>query len=821
MKEQRHPHIHVDPRRPRDSTPATVNPPLFAWKPLPDQRRFRLRVATDECFNNVVLDIDELTEPLFLPEQVLPVGRYWWQWSSGDAHSQVFSFSIESSSVDLPVPSAEQWLARLPDTHPRLHCRAEWLETVRERAADNEPEATLELLAHADEVLTQSHHMDEPPFMPDRNKDFEANRRIWYPTMWNSRAFVKGAETLALAYLMTQDLSYGRAACERMVSISQWDPDGSTWLGHNDEAHMSVIWHGPHAVDWVWDCFTDDERQLVIEQYRRRGQITYEHMHDLGSYGITRFDSHAGREIVFLALMAFTFHEHIPEARTWLAWLRPVLCGVWPIWARDDGGWAQGPSYGLAYVGIQQMFASAFKRGTGVDVYRRPFWRNHARWRRAILPPYAEFQGFGDTTFRWRSSVMRNAELVELIGLELETDEFDGYIDGLRAQTEFDREPVDRAMPGINAHLYLARLTKGLADQAPAPEQVSTVDLTAPSFGAGFEASRSMLKVFPAVGWAALRTKPQSEVDGEKDVAFVFRSSPLGSISHSHANNNDFILHVGGRLMAMPSGFYGGVMLGYGGDHHANWVWHTKSHNCVTLSDAGQIMRSEESTGEVAHPYEDERVAYMVGIADASYADRAARCRRHVLFIKSSAALVLIDEFVSRGSTVSTLQWNLHTRDRITIDDKARTFRWRRGDSQVRGSFLYHDNGMFSMTDGWDPTPAKAPTEPPWPDQYNLRFTCNLKQHEYLGVRHRLQERPPLRRNLATVLAPSCPGLRAAKVKTARHGDCEEAKINGDRIVVDASGIGLQVDGAAQDGMAQAVVDGVRYCVSDDGLTKV
>ena len=41
-----------------------------------------------------------------------------------------------------------------------------------------------------------------------------------------------------------------------MASISKWDPEGPTYLGHNDEAHMSVIWHGPHAVDWVWDQFT-------------------------------------------------------------------------------------------------------------------------------------------------------------------------------------------------------------------------------------------------------------------------------------------------------------------------------------------------------------------------------------------------------------------------------------------------------------------------------------------------------------------------------------------------------------------------------------
>ena len=826
MKDQRHAHIHVDPRRPRDGTRPTVNPPLFAWKPRPDEKSFALRVATDEALAVLVIDLEGLTEPLHLPETAMAPGRYWWQWRSGGDQSQVFCFDIETHAVTFEVPAPAQWLARLPAQHPRLHCRPEWLEQIRDRAAAAQPEATLQMLAHADEVLGESHHIPEPPFLPDRNKDFEANRRIWFPTMWGSRRFVKGAETLGLAYLLTGDQTYGRAACTRMVSISAWDPDGSTWLGHNDEAHMSVIWHGPQAVDWVWDCFTEDERVLVIEQFRRRGQITFEHMHDRGSYGISRFDSHAGREIVFLALIAFTFHEHIPEAKQWLEWLRPVLCGIWPIWARDDGGWAQGPSYGLAYVGIQQMFASAFRRGVGIDVYRRPFWRNHARWRRWVVPPYAEAQGFGDHSQRWQSSLSRNADLVELIGLETATDEFDGYVAGLRAQTRFDQEPDARHLPGGNSHLFLARVTSGLGTSGFAGDGHDTQPvapegppLTLAELAPDFDAKASILRQFPAVGWAVLRTNIAAEVDGAGDVALVFRSSPFGSISHSHANNNDFILHVGGRVMAMPSGFYGGMKLGYGGDHHANWVWHTKSHNCVTLSDAGQIMRSEESSGRIDHAFEDDRLVYFVGIADASYADRAERCRRHMVFLKSSSCVVMIDEFVAKGDMLSTLQWNLHAYDPFDTDEEKRTFSWRRGKSRVHGAFLYHDNAMFSLSEGWDPVPSYAEHEAPYPMQHNLRFTCNLQQPEFLGVRHRLASRLPTRRNLAVVLAPSCPGVSRAKVRTARHGEAEEARIGADtRLVLHSRGGILEVDGHVVSALALVEVAGVRYTIDDTGI---
>ena len=75
MKDQRHPHIHVDPRRPRDGTRPTLNPPLFAWKPRLDEKSFGLRVATDEDMAKLVIDFADLTEPLHLPDRALAPGR--------------------------------------------------------------------------------------------------------------------------------------------------------------------------------------------------------------------------------------------------------------------------------------------------------------------------------------------------------------------------------------------------------------------------------------------------------------------------------------------------------------------------------------------------------------------------------------------------------------------------------------------------------------------------------------------------------------------------------------------------------------------------
>ncbi|MGI5816630.1 MAG: DUF4962 domain-containing protein [Armatimonadota bacterium] len=775
IDEIRHPHPHIDPRQPRNAARPRTNPPVFAWKPGEADAPFELKVARDEALSDVVLQVDGLADPMLLPETAFEPGSYHWAWSAGGDRSPVFSFVIDADAVTLEVPSADEWLARLSGGHPRIYVSEDKLGELRASIDGSRAEQWAELRAVADSLLAEAHEIEEPPFLPNRAEDYEAFFSTWAPILWESRAFVKGAEILALAWLASGDERYARAACERMASISRWDPEGSSYLGHNDEAHMSVIWHGAKVVDWTWDRFTEDERALVIEQFRRRGEITFEHMHDRGTYGVTRFDSHAGREIVFLALLGMVFHEHIPEARVWLEWLRPVLCGIWPVWGQDDGSWAEGPSYGLAYVNIMTMLATALKRGCGVDLYRRPFWRGHARWREAILPPYADWIGFGDHTERWRGTWLTNASLVERIDRETGEMEMAGYVAQLRAEAEQMDERPQASVPRFSAQDYLAE----------------PVEVTAPRRESG-----RVLRVFPDAGWAAFRTDLS---DADRDIALVFRSSPFGSISHSHASNNDFFVHVAGRCMMMPSGYYAG----YGSSHHAHWIWHTKSHNCPTLSGAGQIMRSHDSVGSTDLPFEDERIAYLRGTADASYADRAERCRRHVVYLKAHAAFLMIDEFVARPGIVSALEWNAHSWDEFVVDEEARSFRLEREGSVVEGHFLHHHNSFFSLSEGFDPPPGTSKASDQWRNQHHLRFTpTGLVLHSTVGV----------------VLSCGRPDLDPAEVRTERVGDTEIARIGDDLLAVNMGG-GIAVEMIESHALAALVIGGIRYDITDDGVT--
>jgi hypothetical protein len=269
----------------------------------------------------------------------------------------------------------------------------------------------------ADDYLKEAHQLAEPGFLPDEKLDAHAYFEKMHQGIRDSRMFTIGANILALAWIAGGEKKYARDACERMVSISHWDPYGATHLVHQDETHMAVIMHGPQTCDWIWDEFTEDEKKLVIEQYRKRGEITFHHMHDAGCFGVNRFDNHSVREVIFLANVALVFHEHIPEAKDWLIWLRPILCGVWPTWGQDDGSWAEGFMYGCTYITHMTMFITALDRSVGVNLFNRPFWKNNARWRQMTAPFYTkEYLSFGDGSSPMRGLWRMTADFVRLVG---------------------------------------------------------------------------------------------------------------------------------------------------------------------------------------------------------------------------------------------------------------------------------------------------------------------------------------------------------------------------------------------------------------------
>lgn len=744
MKEQRHSNPLVDTRRPRQNSHPGTNPPVFAWRALPDAKAWKLLVAKDSNLNGIVIDVKNLDVPYYLTDKAFQPGKYFWTWSDDAGHNgEIFSFEISPETVVVEVPFADELFTRMSSAHPRIWMSSEKLEEFRSSRKGVRGKMWTELKAAADIYLNQKHELAEPLFLPDYNTRHEAWFHAYNKYMMESRLFLGEAEFLALAYLASGDSRYARAACERMVSVAKWDPAGSTWIEHNDEPHMSIVNWGPIVCDWVWEHFTDDEMKIIVEMFRRRGELAEKFIRSFGHYGSTHYGSHHGREIVFLGMLCLVFHEHIPETRRWMKWLRPVLFGIWPMWAGEDGAWAEGPHYSGGYVCVMLRFAAALRSAADIDLFSRPFWPGYLQWLKHCCPADVEWIGFGDGN-KYRGKVDNfNADVVRLIAHFTESRGFEQYASMLGDGREIIVERVELSYP--YPMMYIYNPPSG-GDKVPACTD-----------------SEKLHRVFPGAGWAALHTHLG---DTGRDVALTFRSSPYGSVSHSHADNNDFALHVAGKSLLIPSGIYDG----WATKHHSHWGWHTKSANCLTLSDAGQIMRSESSVGSVEKPYEDNLIAYWCGNADASYQDRALRCRRHVVFLKPHCCFLMIDEFTARPGIVSDMQWNGHAWSPFTVGKDGISFLVEREGASVEGHFLWHAEGFFTLTEKADPPPLESGNCSISFSEYNMKFTpWGLVEKN---------------RNLAVILCPGHSGLQRTQVRTEFINGVEIACVGNDRISI-------------------------------------
>ena len=98
---------------------------------------------------------------------------------------------------------------------------------------------------------------------------------------------------------------------------------------------------------------------------------------------------------------------------------------------------------------------------------------------------------------------------------------------------------------------------------------------------------------FDDVGWVAIQRHID---DPSRHLQFLFKSSPYGSLSHSHADQNAFLLRAYGEDLAIQSGYY----VAFGSTMHRNWRRQTRSKNAVLIDGTGQYAGRDKTTAKNA-----------------------------------------------------------------------------------------------------------------------------------------------------------------------------------------------------------------------------
>ena len=652
--------------RPRVGEDVAVTPPGFVWRPQKDAKQYGLQVAKDNRFEQVVYEADNLDFFVHAPPVTIEAGAWFWRFRYFDgaewsAWSSVRAFTVPQNAKAMPLPLRNDLMGRIPQSHPRLFVRPEWIADYKARISGDLKPHYDRLVQECEKLLAEPPPTEEPPLYEEGMKrGSDPWRKIWWGNRRYTQKTLNAAATLAFTHLLDGNEQYAQLAKDLLMACATWDPKGSTGYRYNDEAGMPYNYYFSRTYTFLYDQLNDAERAKCQAVMRVRGQEMYDHLHPRHLW--KPYSSHSNRAWHFLGEVGIAFLGEIPEAEDWVWFATHVFMTAYPVWSDSDGGWHEGTAYWNSYLNRFTWWADVMKAAMDIDAFDKPFFAQAGYYPMYLMPPGTQGGGFGDLTARRKST--HNVPLTSIFAAQAQNPHWQWYV-----EANGGAKPVGGyigfvrgAMPKVNA-------------QVP-------VDL--PSS-----------RVFRGIGQAMLNS---NVMDAKENVQVVFKSSPFGTQSHGYESQNAFLIYAFGERLFIRTGRRDS----YGSDHHKNWMWETKSVNSITVNGKGQGRRTASAVGEIVDFATSERFDYVVGEAAGAYPDNAVkRFTRHILYVKPEA-IVVYDRLETPEA--SSFEWHLHTPVEMTVNGQ-NDIRVVNGAAASQASFLWPPNLTVSQTDKFDVPP--------------------------------------------------------------------------------------------------------------------
>ncbi|WP_353474542.1 DUF4962 domain-containing protein [Salipiger sp. H15] len=668
---------------PTETSEITENPPRFTWLPvIEDGARYALRVSPDPRYPAGSTQIfTGVPRNFFTPGAPLAPGSYHWSYAQCDEAGTPVTQWSSNRSFTLPEGLPETPLAPCASrfdggtrAHPRLWLGPERLAGFRKEVAAD-PEHCTWSTFYRESVLPWMDRevMAEPAGYPDHQRVAP----IWRQTYIDCQELLYAIRHLAVGGQVTQDAEMLARAKQWLLEAASWNPAGVTSRAYTDEwafrVNLALAW----GYDWLHDQLDEDERAQVRHALLERTRQTADHLIRNASIHLFPFDSHAVRAVSAVLIPAcIALLDDAPEAEEWLHYAVEFLFTVYSPWGDHEGGWAEGPHYwmtGMAYL----IDAANLLRGwSGLDLYQRPFFRKTGDFPLYTKAPNTRRATFGD------DSTMGDLPAIK-VGYNLR--QFAGVTGNGAYQWYYDE--ILRTNPGTEQAFYNWGWWDFRFDELLYRSDFPIVEAVPP-------AEADALRWFRGTGWVALQHRMGNP---EEHVQFVFKSSPYGSISHSHGDQNAFCLSAYGEDLAIQSGHY----VAFNSTMHQAWRRQTLSKNAILIDGKGQYAGKDkaiavQSTGRVLAAEDRGDHVYIHGDATAAYrtlSPEVRSVRREVYFVHREY-FVIVDA-IDAESPVG-IDWRLHANAPFALGQTS--FRYTGERAGFYGQVLWSEAGAPTLS---------------------------------------------------------------------------------------------------------------------------
>jgi acetyl esterase/lipase len=475
------------------------------------------------------------------------------------------------------------------------------------------------------------------------------------------------AEGATVIWIVRGEAKYLEKAKEFLLKSCAWHfaPDwkgdpvvGATDIYYNDEAHFRLWRKLPMVYDQLRDELTPAEKQTVFAHFKERGDRSVAWIKKAKVEQIRRnsldvdAESHPVRFMAMTGMTGLALWNDLPEARDWWRLAYVFYREQFSPWGGDDGGWAEGNAYWrgtFEHAAFQDMLLAI----GDPQAYSSGFWKNSPYFAVYNVQPYLHTI-FGDTSNAGRFNLDPNiADYMLHVSRVFQNGYFRAY-----AELCDDKRPhpADRGMEGLDRTYPTAcefLMRDFIVSSKPLPSARPLSELPQQRF-------------FGDVGWVSLHSALGQPND---DIQVTFKSSPYGSFSHSHADQNAFILNAFGEGLAINSAY----REFHRSPHHKEWTWQTKSKNDLLIDGLGQRAQDKTATGKITRFETQDRFVWTTGDATTAYQTmqpegRVRRVTRDLVFV-DHRYVVLRDRVVL--SNPGKLSWLLHAEKNLGWDDKA------------------------------------------------------------------------------------------------------------------------------------------------------
>jgi hypothetical protein len=607
------------------------NPPGFTWARYPTgAASYEVQILAEGATIPVSATVDR---NWYLPTKAMTLGNYSWRVrpSGSTDWSNYRPFSITARSTVFEVPDNATLRARiLAKPHPRslppsFIPMSKWdtakmsvMEAYTSRMTNE-----IKLQIGALPVLSDARW---PLVITSPLTAAMASQQVDIRNSINEAS--REVEAAAVMWRLKGDPMFLNEAFKKGDEMASLNPQGPTSYANQDQATRQISLSLMKAVDILAGDLDATRKARWLAAVATRTNEMYANLAgDNGRLDQYPFDSHGNTSLVFLVLISSLSLGDIPDAQKWFDFSFRAYANSPSPWSGPEGGYANGTAYAEYTAGYLVALWDPLSQATGVNFYAKPWSLGFLDFATQFTPPGSKRHVFGDG-----SDTAPDTRVFHAFAARMVSPRAAWYVNSLG---------------GTEDTLSLL--------QAPYPLPVKGTTFLSPPSNSGY---------YPSIGWAAIH----SDINSPNRTSVYFKSSPYGSFSHSHGDQNAVLLSVAGQPLLVKAGWYDW----YGSPYWTDWYHQTKSQNAITF-DGGkgqlvdgyreQLQRNGRITGFAAQPTYD----YAEGDSTLAYGGALTTAKRQLWYLHSQNAVLIRDKL--SATLPHTYEFNLHAPTTIVAEN--------------------------------------------------------------------------------------------------------------------------------------------------------